>query len=321
MNDQQRQGGIEQEAAEWLAALDSGRADRAAFEAWRAADPAHAVAFVRADRTWRQLDRLSRIAALPGVDSAEESGESEQSARPGRRSFIQAAGLGALVVGSGTIFAVQQAAAHVVETAVGERRRLYIDEKTCLNLNTATRVRWWRGGKGFEITLERGQASFDLARGARLCTVRAGPLEMTLGAGAFDVLLLSPEKVNVVAIHGDARLLTGLGGGAVKLHRREQLAVSDKGIATPVTISDDAVQVRSAWREGELIFEGQTLTQAVAEYNRYLRKPMALADPKLGSLRLGGRFPTDDPTEFLDALRANFGLRVEVQSDRITLHS
>ncbi|MET4897859.1 DUF4880 domain-containing protein [Sphingomonadaceae bacterium jetA1] len=325
MNDQQRQDEIARDAAEWLAALDSGRADRAAFEAWRAADPAHAIAFIRADRTWRQLDRFSRIGERPADPEPDAvAGDDDVGAaltRPTRRRLVQAAGLGTLAVAGGTILAVQRAAANVIETAVGERRRFFIDEKTCLNLNTATRVRWWRADDGLEVELDRGQLLIDLAPGAPVCTVRAGPAELRLGSGAFDVRLTAPEKADVVAIRGRASLTTGHGGRALPLQRRERLSVSAEGATPPERISDDAIRVRSAWREGEVIFEGQTLSEAIAEYNRYLRKPIVLADPAAGDVRLGGRFLTDDPGEFLEALRVNFGLRADILPDQITLHA
>ena len=53
-----RQDRIDAEAADWLAAIECGTADRQAFEQWRSADPAHALAFIRVSQVSGELDSL-----------------------------------------------------------------------------------------------------------------------------------------------------------------------------------------------------------------------------------------------------------------------
>ncbi|NWO67915.1 hypothetical protein, partial [Escherichia coli] len=86
--------------------------------------------FIRISQAWRQLDRLPRNPAPP-QEEAIEAPDEDAPAMPTRRRALAAAGLAGLAVTGGTIFAVQSAAAQVVETAVGERRRFYVDEKAC----------------------------------------------------------------------------------------------------------------------------------------------------------------------------------------------
>jgi transmembrane sensor len=82
------------------------------------------------------------------------------------------------------------------------------------------------------------------------------------------------------------------------------------------------VQSVQAWRRGEIVFEGQALSAAVEEYNRYLTRKLVIGDDRAGRLRLGGRFLTGDPDSFLDALRTTFGLRIiDDGSSRILLKS
>ena len=82
------------------------------------------------------------------------------------------------------------------------------------------------------------------------------------------------------------------------------------------------VQSVQAWRRGEIVFEGQALSVAVEEYNRYLTRKLVIGDDKAAHLRLGGRFLTGDPDSFLDALRTTFGLRIiDDGSSRILLKS
>lgn len=235
--------------------------------------------------------------------------------------MLQAAGLGAIAATAGAAFAIQRAAAHTIETSVGERQRFYADEHACFDLNTASRLRWWRGGEGLEVALERGQLRLELAAGAPDCTLHAGPATLRLGNGAFDIWLPSADKADIVVISGQAQLVERHGAaGPVRLRPRQGVSVSEQGNAAPRAIPDDAIRARSAWREGELLFNGQTLGEAIAEYNRYLRVRIALADADAAGLRLGGRFLTTDPGEFLEAVRLNFGLRAERRGDQILLH-
>jgi transmembrane sensor len=69
-----------------------------------------------------------------------------------------------------------------------------------------------------------------------------------------------------------------------------------------------ALDAAGAWRRGEIIFDGDTLGAAVAEYNRYLTRPISIANGELADLRLGGRFTTRDPSDFLAAAETAFGL-------------
>ena len=58
-----------------------------------------------------------------------------------------------------------------------------------------------------------------------------------------------------------------------------------------------------AWREGAIIFDGEPLSEAIAEIERYTDARIIVSDPEDRSLRVGGRFRTDDVQEFLDGLQ------------------
>jgi transmembrane sensor len=84
--------------------------------------------------------------------------------------------------------------------------------------------------------------------------------------------------------------------------------------------SSESVDDVSAWRRGEIVFQGAPLGAVVEEYNRYLIKKMVIADPELSKLRLGGRFINSDPTDFLATLRSSFDIdAVDAGGDTIML--
>ncbi|WP_404713764.1 FecR family protein [Sphingomonas sp. MMS24-J13] len=307
---------IEQEAADWLAALDTGQADKATFDAWRAADPAHLIAFIRVESAWRKLDRLRHAPDAAAMPTPVEDPRRILSRR--RAMAVAATAAAALTTGSG-LFVATRTAAQTVETAVGERRRFYVAEHVCLDLNTASRLRWWITKGAFEIELQCGELSLDLGPGAPRCTLDAGQVRLWIDHGRCIARLRPGEAVDVVALTGAVHLMPGR-GAAHSLIVPERAKLSVLADATTIhALSDHEIQAATAWQEGELLLDGEPLSIAVAEFNRYLPTPIVLETPEIGRLRLGGRFLTNDPTEFLKALRINFGIHARMGQHEILL--
>jgi transmembrane sensor len=85
-------------------------------------------------------------------------------------------------------------------------------------------------------------------------------------------------------------------------------------------IEPQVLAQRLAWTSGRLEFRGESLAFAVEEFNRYNRRKISLADPKLAQLRVGGSFKSTDPDSFAAALASTFGLKVlKGDAERIVL--
>jgi transmembrane sensor len=76
-------------------------------------------------------------------------------------------------------------------------------------------------------------------------------------------------------------------------------------------VTPQLIERRLAWTAGRLEFRGETLAEAVAEFNRYNTRQIRLADAALGSLRVGGNFKATDPESFAAALASAFNLHIE----------
>jgi hypothetical protein len=57
-----------------------------------------------------------------------------------------------------------------------------------------------------------------------------------------------------------------------------------------------------------LRFNGQTLAEAAAEFNRYNARRLVIANPKIAALRISGRFPATAAEDFAVTLKEPFGL-------------
>jgi transmembrane sensor len=288
------------QASEWLARLDAGRAVPEAFEAWRAADPRRAAAFAEVAAAWSKLDALR---------------DAEPRVRPGltRRAWLGGGlALAASVVGAAYLGRDQLLRARTI-TGVGERRTLALPDGSSIELNTDTEVAWRFDRRRRRLWLERGEVALTIAHDAlRPFELRTEEGLARLASGQFNARL-RPAGLDLIVLAGRAAIKTVSGEAQAAVETatdaRQALAISPAGVVV-VAAPEAEVQNVQAWRRGEIVFEGQRLTEAVEEYNRYLTRKLVIEDPKVGALRLGGRFLTDNPETFLDALRTTFGLRI-----------
>ena len=297
---------LREEAALWLARMDSGSVTLAQFEAWRDQDTRHAAAFVQVAATFSTLDRV-KAEAKPYYPTPKRSVT--------RRNLIAATAAALAVAGTGlAAFAVSQARATEI-TSVGERKTVRLPKGGVLELNTDSQVQWRDDGRVTEIWLQRGEISVDFAGTDRPCRLHTAGREARVWNGRINARLRG-TLVDLSVVSGNC-LLGGTPPSAGATTQRNPIAIppahavvasATETVVRPLADAD--VQALSAWPDGELVFRGQSLETAVSEYNRYLKRKIVIVDPSLNPIRLGGRFITQDPSAFLEALRAGFGVRV-----------
>jgi transmembrane sensor len=299
---------LNEEAAAWFARLqrpDLAAEERRAFDAWIDADPARAVAFARVEATW---ERAARLAAAPPA-----------AARPPVSSGLisrRAAAAALFTVGAGgaALWWAQRDPAYA--TAVGERRTLVLADGSRVELNTASRLEVAFRRRLREVRLLDGEALFEVAKdAARPFVVHAGGAAVLAVGTAFNVRLrgLAVEVTvteGVVAVSDPVRA-----GGAAARVTAGRAAVLRGGAAEVATVDGDDLARRTAWRQGMIELRGETLEQAVAEFNRYRTTKLVVADPRLAAIRVGGAFETDESEKFLAALRSGFGISTREGAD------
>jgi ferric-dicitrate binding protein FerR (iron transport regulator) len=62
-----------------------------------------------------------------------------------------------------------------------------------------------------------------------------------------------------------------------------------------------------AWLDGKLVFDGESLSEVVSEFNRYNREKMQIGDDSIAAFRIGGSYRATDPAGFARQLKA-FGI-------------
>lgn len=311
---------VRQAAALWVVRLDDpscSAADRAAFEAWRAESHENEAAFEREAAAWARLDRLR--AMRPGMERPDRDLLAPErrltlpkfSRSPWARGMAAAA-LAAVVVTGVMTFTGGTAYA----TAIGERRVVVLSDNSRIELNTDSKVvvRYRKGVR--EVKLLRGEAVFEAARDARPFVIKAADAVMQADAGAEMAVRLRSDGAAVTVKRGAVAL------DPEPTERKDEVRLT-AGVAAIYSsaghrsrvVSDSEIDRALAWRQGAIALNGQSLEQAVAEFNRYNRQQISIADPSISGLRLAGYFQTTEPKSFVAAVTSTFPVRASAGAD------
>jgi ferric-dicitrate binding protein FerR (iron transport regulator) len=77
----------------------------------------------------------------------------------------------------------------------------------------------------------------------------------------------------------------------------------------------EELERRLAWVNGNILFNGETLGEAVDEFNRYNWRKLRVTDPAITGLQLGGEFEATDVDAFVEALQRLYGISASMVGD------
>lgn len=306
---------IEQAAALWLAREDFGLtpAERDALDTWLAQSSRHKVAYLQLKAAWDRTERLAALKSPAPRALAPRSGTM-------RRLALLAAATVVMFFGGSAYLSWRQQSEHTYATLVGRMRTVQLADGSRMELNTNTHVRADVTDKLRVVTLEAGEAYFDVIHDARHpFTVYAGNWRITDLGTKFSVfldgddvrVLVREGRVRVDPLHGPApsRPTVAEAGYAVLAKGAETLLLSkpDADIASDLS-----------WRGGVLEFEHQPLAEVAAQFNRYNAKQIQI-EGSARKIPIGGSFKADNVDVFVQLLHRGFGLSVNDQGDRVVI--
>jgi transmembrane sensor len=306
---------IEAQAANWLVRRDAGPLSdeqRTAFEAWQAADLRHRAAYLRLEAAWRRADRLRELGTIESVPREP----------PPRRTTVWLATAASVLLGLALLykFAGGSETWHSYSTGLGGFQRVLLWDGSTVELNTGSEVRVNFSAKGRRVKLIRGEANFRVAHDpARPFDVTAGDTTVRAVGTEFAVALRENQTVDVlvtkgrVAIQPPARSPMAHAAQGPMLGPGEIATVSAAGASVQL-LPPENVARRLAWTNGRLMFNGQTLAEAAAEFNLYNRCKLVIADPEVAALQVGGSFVATDLDSFVAALGHTLDVRVREDS-------
>ncbi|WP_165789543.1 FecR family protein [Billgrantia endophytica] len=301
-------------AMEWYLRLKDDSAtqeDRLAFRQWLDRDERHAMAYADAGALWQDVEAPACLWV-----KRERHREHQRHTRAVRRRrpwvAVACALLLALFVSAGLwrdpgmpdrmMADVSTVPGQSHEMRLADGSWLFLDADSALDIDMARDMR--------ELTLRRGRLWVDvLSEDARPFHVVAGDALVKVVGTRFAVERDGEQvKVTVeegrVAVSGDR---SPENAESIVLDAGQQIVVSDGMLGVP---SDIDAWVQFAWRRGQVVFDQAGIAEVVAQLERMLPGRVLFDGDRLGSLRLSGSFPGDDPTALLDALDSALGVEV-----------
>ncbi|WP_267387242.1 FecR domain-containing protein [Sphingomonas sp. GC_Shp_3] len=303
---------LSQTAADWHARLPQASAgERAAFVAWRAANPAHGAAYDRVQAALEGAQALAEEGPLLALrqQTLARTMLAGRSRRP--RWGMMAAGALVLVGAPLAAFGIRawttpapQVVTRTFRTGIGQQADVTLPDGSMVTLDTDSALTVWYGGTARAASLS-GQGWFRIRPDDAPFRISAGGRDFATRAGTFDVRT-DPGRVRAFANTGQLTLESD--DSAVALAPGKLLAVQGSDVV--IRTLDDPVAF-TGWRSGHLQFADTPLSEAVGEFNRYRTHPIRLADDRAGALRISGAFRTTGASAFVGALATGFPVRVE----------
>lgn len=222
-------------------------------------------------------------------------------------------------------------------TGIGEHRTIPLADGSRIVMNTQTRLRVRYSPHGRDIELIEGEALFSVARDPlRPFRVHARHTIVEALGTRFSIYL-GNSGTKIAVTQGRVKVFENLNPTPVILNPNgllwtdtvvfefssepEGLVVSagHEAHVSQDSFADFEVDTRQvaleelerrlAWVNGNLFFKGETLGEAVDEFNRYNWRKLKVSDPLIHDLRLGGEFETTNLDSFVEALNKLYGIR------------
>ena len=223
-------------------------------------------------------------------------------------------------------------------TGAGDYSEIELPDGSELKLNTKSELLVEYSTNGRQVTLKSGEAFFTVTKNIdRPFRVVAGSSSVTAIGTAFNVEISVESDVQVLVTEGKvlvdhindpafantsglATIEPSLGETQTYLEIGQWITIDSSGEHGPIArLTEDELDAPLAWQDGMILFEGESLAEAIGEINRYTSKTFHITDPSIESISVGGYFRANDTDQLLVMLERNFGIAAEHNGDQIAL--
>lgn len=323
------------QASIWIARMDRNltELEQAEFKAWLSENSQHQKLIIEMASMWDKMDSLDRLADLfPVLNKTESKVKSVPKTTQVTQWPIALAA--SLVLASFVAFftditlnSLWQEEQKFVryETAVGESSTIYLPDnsKVLLNTDSVLLVRYTNDYR--LLDLQRGELHVEVAHDkSRPLSVVANHKVIQAVGTAFSVrvkaseieLIVTEGKVIIGQLNkkqevNETALVIPSSSLAVSKGEMASLAIANTGIDTVSVINKKLIKKNLSWRQGNLVFNGETLAEAMAEVSRYTSVTFEIADEDLKKIKIAGRFKTGDVKGLIAVLNNNFNIKTD----------
>jgi transmembrane sensor len=288
-------------AAHWcmrLHAVDCTDAERQAFKQWHDADPLHAFEYQAMLEIWAVADHLPRVESAPAAPAPRPR------SRWSRLAVAAAVFVVGLPIAAYTGWNLGWVANSYQRFEAGASvRHVTLGDGSEVELNLGSELVFANYKNERRVTLEKGEAFFDVSHDKQHpFVVRAGQGQVRVTGTRFNVWMYQ-DQVRITLLEGSVRVTSN------QAFSRDDLPLSP-GMQASYKAGDHQPQVREiapndsslAWRNGKLVLDNLALSDALPLINRYLDRPVMLADNSTGGLRIGGVYNISEVQNLVPSL-------------------
>jgi transmembrane sensor len=298
-----------QDASDWVQRLNESN-DQALADQWMQwcrADAMNLQAFEQMQRLWNSFPKASTT--TPHTSQLANRFKH-------RNRLIALAASVVLLFGVAGWFAFRYSDDRVLETAVGEQRRITLADGSLLDLapDSVVSTRFTLAQR--DVRLIRGQAFFAVTHSVvRPFIVHATSLRVTAVGTEFDVRI-SPSGTAVTVGEGRVTVVPDVeevdsgsrsNSGIVRANVGQRVTFSKSAHRLSVATVDSTIA--GSWRGGTLQFVGEPLEDVINAINRYTTPPIIVV-PSFQQVRFTGTVSPSKVRDWLKALEQIYPIEV-----------
>ncbi len=331
----------DEQAGLWVAKIDRGisESEKDELGRWLSVGPENYQAFIETAELWDEMDAISMLADIcPKPDVVEERSRNVRWAIAASVILAISSAVffmaGGDQVGQPSNVQVVGLSADVFSTEVGEQQTFELPDGSALTLNTNSLVSIKFTEANRFVVLDRGEIHVKVAHEPRPLSVQVGDHIIQAVGTEFNVEITSDHSIELVVTEGlvvvglmkapldtlpedkpvelapTSTLVAG-GEEAIIRHVKDTL----QKIETEEIETED-IAVKLSWRNGNIIFTGETLEEAVEEVERYTAVEFVFLDEDSKQEEIAGFFKAGDVEGLLAVLRAEFKISYQWVGDQ-----
>jgi len=103
--------------------------------------------------------------------------------------------------------------------------------------------------------------------------------------------------------------------GKLTAGQRISIPIEHEKISDVIELDTSEVTRSLSWKEGKLVFAGESLEDVIQEITRHTKVKIDVLDPQLKSMRIGGQFQVGETDTLFYVLESGFGISVNKLND------